>query len=250
MSVVQIRFYAELNDFLPAERRGRTLERRLTSSPSVKDLIESYGVPHTEVDLIVVNGESVGFDYRVTGGDYVSVYPVFEALDIGATTRLRSKPLRDPRFVLDVHLGTLARYLRMLGFDALYSAHADDDELARISHEQHRILLTRDRGLLMRGIVTHGHYVRNTSARRQLAEVVQHFHLVRLAKPFSRCMKCNGLLREVAKEEVVDRLPPRVRREHQQFQICGDCGQVYWKGSHHERMRRLIDAVLESVELP
>src|SRR5271157_1471134 len=160
MKQASLRFYAELNDFLPPERRATDIPCPFHVSPAVRDLIESLGVPHTEVDLILANGESVDFDYPVRDGDRISVYPVFESLDIAPLARVRPEPLRHPRFVVDVHLGRLAASLRMLGFDALYRNDASDEELARTSSEQERILLTRDRGLLKRSAVTRGYYVR------------------------------------------------------------------------------------------
>ncbi|MCL4402662.1 MAG: Mut7-C ubiquitin/RNAse domain-containing protein, partial [Acidobacteria bacterium] len=135
------RFYAELNDFLAPERRARPFDREFIDASTVKDMIESFGIPHTEVDLILANGESVDFDYIVRDGDRISVYPMFEALDISPLLRVRPRPLRDPRFVLDIHLGRLAGYLRMMGFDTLYRNDYTDAELARISRDEHRILL-------------------------------------------------------------------------------------------------------------
>jgi uncharacterized protein len=235
------RFYAELNDFLPPGRRGVTFAHAFGGSPSIKDLIEALGVPHTEVDLILVNGESVDFAYRVREGDRVSVYPVFESLDITPLLRVRPRPLREPRFVLDTHLGRLAAYLRLLGFDTLYRNDARDDELAQISSGEGRILLTRDRGLLKRSQVTHGYCVRETGPRRQLAEVVRRFDLSRSIAPFQRCMRCNGMLQPVRKEEVMDRLPPRTREYYDEFYICPACDRGYWKGSHYRQMRQLIE---------
>ena len=143
MPVAYFRFYAELNDFLPPERRFTEFAYSFLDAAPVKDRIESFGVPHVEVDLILANGQSVDFAYRVQDGDRISIYPVFEAFDIAGLTRLRPEPLRDPRFVLDVHLGRLAAYLRMLGFDTLYQNHCADERLAEISQSEHRILLTR-----------------------------------------------------------------------------------------------------------
>src|SRR5262245_38355411 len=185
------RFYAELNDFLPPERRGVSFPYDYIDQASVKDRIESFGVPHTEVDLVLANGEPVAFAYRVRDGDRISVYPVFEAFDIQGLSRLRPEPLRDPRFVLDTHLGRLAAYLRMLGFDAAWNNRMDDEELARVSRDEHRILLTRDIGLLKRSAVTHGHFVRETDPAGQLEEVVRRFDIARLAAPFTRCLRCN-----------------------------------------------------------
>jgi hypothetical protein len=176
------RFYEELNHFLPHRRRQVAFTHRFDGRQSIKDMIESLGVPHTEIDLILVNGESVDFKYLVQDGDAVSVYPVFGTLDITPVQCVRPQPLRDIRFVLDIHLGKLAAYLRMLGFDTLYPDDYEDSHLAILSRDEHRILLTRDCGLLKRSMVTHGHYVRETNPRRQLIEVVQHFDLFHLIK--------------------------------------------------------------------
>jgi hypothetical protein len=240
---VSIRFYAELNDFLPLARRMVPFPCAFHVSAPVCDLIESLGVPHTEVDLILVNGRSVDFSHRVEDGDRISVYPVFESIDITPVARLRPRPLRQTRFVLDVHLGRLAAYLRMMGFDSLYRNDFQDRELARLSGAGERILLTRDRELLKRAVVTRGYYVRATSPRQQLAEVLRRFDLLDAAAPFARCLACNGLLQPVAKEAVLELLPPRVREHHDEFLRCDACARVYWKGSHYARMQQIIEAI-------
>ena len=176
-----LRFYAELNDHLLPNQRFRTIEREFFVPASVKDLIESLGVPHTEVDLVLVNGESADFARLIRDGDRVAVYPVFESLDIRPELRLRPEPLRETKFVLDVHLGRLAAYLRMLGFDTVYGNIGSDQELARISSEQHRILLTRDRGLLKRSAVTHGYWLRETQSRLQAAGTSRFRHNSRIS---------------------------------------------------------------------
>jgi uncharacterized protein len=240
----RVRFYAELNDFLSPERRFRDSEWGFDVPGSVKDLIESLGVPHTEVDLILVNGESSDFSRIIGDGDYISVYPVFEGIDITPVLRVRPKPLREIRFVLDIHLGRLAAYLRMLGFDALYSNTAPDADLARISREERRILLTRDVGLLKRRDVTHGYYVRETPPRAQMLEVVRRFDLQRLIRPFERCLRCNALLRRAPKIEIAQLLPPRVAELHDDFRRCDTCGRVYWKGSHYQRMQEFLSRLV------
>jgi hypothetical protein len=245
MPVANFRFYAELNDFLPPERRFTEFAYGFLDVATVKDRIQSFGVPHTEVDLILVNGEPVDFAYRVQNGDRVSVYPVFEAFDISGLTRLRPAPLRDPRFVLDVHLGRLAAYLRMLGFDASYRNQCTDERLAEVSRDEHRILLTRDVGLLKRGAVTHGHYVRATKPRQQLVEVVERFDLARLTKPFSRCLRCNTPLAPAGKEQVRQQLPAQIALLHDEFLRCPDCGRAYWKGGHYRRMREWIEGSIQ-----
>lgn len=240
MAAAWFRFYAELNDFLAPENRGRSIERRFVAAGSMKDFIESFGVPHTEVELILVNGQSVDFSYRVEDGDAVSVYPVFESLDVSPIARLREAPLRDLRFVLDVHLGRLAAYLRMAGFDSQYHNAAGDPELAEVVATEKRVLLTRDRYLLMRSKVDRGYWVRSNEPKRQLTEVLKRFDLVRSLRPFTRCMRCNGELIRVSREAVWDCLPEGVR-EREEFRRCVNCGQVYWEGTHHARMRTMLE---------
>jgi uncharacterized protein len=244
-SHASLRFYAELNDHLDPAARYRSIVKEFLVPASVKDMIESCGVPHTEVDLVVVNGESSDFARLVRDGDRVAVYPVFEALDITPELRVREQALRDPCFVLDVHLGRLARYLRMLGFDALYRADAADPELVRTSVEGQRILLTRDRGLLKHRAVTRGYWLRATESRRQAEEVVARFDLARLLRPFTRCMACNALLGEATEAEVGGRVPAGVAASHHQFRECPACRRVYWQGTHYQRMRRWIDELAE-----
>lgn len=238
------RFYAELNDFLPAEKRQRAFEHTFELPGSVKDMIESLGVPHTEIDLILVNGRSVDFSYLVQNGDRVSVYPMFESIDITPVLQVRPEPLREPRFVLDVHLGQLAIYLRMLGFDTLYRNDYADDELAAISSRERRILLTRDRGLLKRSIVSHGYCLRATQPRRQLLEVLRRFDLAAAITPFRRCLHCNSLLRPVDKNAIINRLPPKTAQYYDEFRCCPACDRIYWEGSHFQRMRQFIEQVL------
>ena len=234
------RFYAELNEFLPRDRQYQTLQISFNDGQSVKHLIESNGIPHTEVDLVLVNGCSVDFSYLVQARDRVAVYPVFESMDITPLLKLRPAPLREARFVLDGHLGRLAAYLRMLGFDTLYRNDFDDPELAQISAEQKRILLTRDRGLLKRSLVTRGFCLRTREPRRQLVDVVRRFDLLGQVRPFTRCMACNGLLEAVDKAEIIEQLQPLTRKYFQEFSRCEQCGQIYWKGSHHERMQAVL----------
>lgn len=235
------RFYAELNDFLEPDRRGRDLRYAFSGKPGVKDAIEALGVPHPEVELIVVDGRSVGFDYRLDDGDRVAVYPMFEAVDVAPLVRLRERPLRRTRFVLDTHLGKLARLLRLLGFDASYRNDWDDAEIVRISVVEHRIALTRDRGLLKHRELTHGYCVRADAPQDQIREVVGRFDLRGAFAPFSRCMACNHPIRLVDKSEVAPRLLPGTRRHHDEFRHCPGCDRIYWKGSHYARLRRLVE---------
>jgi len=186
------RFYEELNDFLPSDKKKVAFQRSFEGNPSIKDVIESIGVPHVEIDLILVNGISVDFKYILHDQDIVSVYPVFETLELSNVTHLRNKPLRETKFILDVHLGKLAKYLRMLGFDTLYQNDIPDAQIIRISLAEHRIILTRDIGLLKVRTVTHAYFIRDQHPKMQLIEVLWHFDLFHSIDPFNRCIKCNG----------------------------------------------------------
>lgn len=238
MGRASLRFYAELCD-LVGELSGR-VEREFLGSPGVKDLIEACGVPHTEIDLVLVNGESVDFSHRITDGDRISVYPVFEAFDVSGVTEVRASPLRATRFVLDVHLGKLARYLRLLGFDVAYSPEADDADLVEDSLDENRILLTRDRELLKHGRLTHGSLIRATDPAEQMVEVVRRFHLEGAIAPFTRCPNCNRRLEPVDKSEIRDRIEERTRRTYDRFWRCRECGQIYWRGAHFGDLERLV----------
>ena len=238
------RFYEELNDFLPPDRRKQSFRYDFAGSPSVKDAVEAIGVPHTEVDLILVDGVSVSFDHLLRGGERIAVYPCFERLDVTDVTRLRPRPLREPRFVLDVHLGKLARYLRLAGFDARYANDYSDETIVRLSLLERRIILTRDLGILKIGAVTHGYWLRNTAPRAQLREVIEALHLAGKVRPFTRCMECNGELRAVERAMVLDRIPPRIGEMHTEFRECGTCRRVYWRGSHFARLAALLHELL------
>ena len=241
------RFYEELNDFLPAPSRYKTIERPFVLTATVKDMIESLGVPHPEVDLIVVNGDSVDFAYQVQDGDRVSVYPVFESLDISPVVRLRPEPLRDTWFSVDANLGRLARYLRLFGFDTAYDPELSDAELAESSQDDKRLLLTRDVGLLKRRTITHGYFVRADDPRVQVTEVLARFDLAASARPFIRCTMCNSVLVPVDKADVADRVPASSLARFDEYRLCPGCGAVYWEGSHMPRATRLVDDVLNAV---
>jgi uncharacterized protein len=241
---LELRLYGPLNDFLPVAQRQKLLSRPLSRPAAVKDVIEAAGVPHPEVGLLLVDGASVGFARRVSGGERVAAYPAFAAFDVMPLSRVAPPLLTVLRFVVDGHLGRLAAYLRALGFDTDYTNQRADDALARCSSEQRRVLLTRDQGLLKRSIVEYGYWVRSTDPEEQLFEVCGRFELAEHAAPFTRCVTCNGALTDVEKKDVLERIPPRTRERHEHFRQCTACGQVFWRGSHYDRMRRLVEAVL------
>ncbi len=244
MATATFRFYEELNDFLPPARRKRDFACACARDASVKHMIEALGVPHTEVELILVNGESVGFAHRLQDGDRIAVYPKFEAFDIRPLLRLRAQPLRQIRFVADAHLGGLARLLRLAGFDTLYDNHFQDDAIVRIAAAEQRIVLSRDVELLKCRDISHGCYVHALQPAQQFRELVQRLDLAAGARPFSLCLECNAPLRPIAKADVLHRLPPRVREEQQRFSTCDVCRRVFWEGSHWRRMSAVLADVL------
>lgn len=244
MSQATFHFHAELNDFLPAARRLGPFVHSFAGRVAIKDMIESLGVPHTEVAAILAGGRAVDFGYLVQDGDQIAVYPVSTPPTGVVAVALRPPLPPEPCFVLDAHLGQLAAYLRMLGFDTLYRNDYADDQLAQVSSAEGRILLTRDLGLLKRGIVTHGYFVRETNPRRQVAEVLRRYQLAGVIMPLRRCIRCNGVLQPVSKEEIGARLEPKTRAYYDEFSICASCDQIYWKGSHYEQIRQFIDNVI------
>ncbi|MCU0536878.1 MAG: Mut7-C ubiquitin/RNAse domain-containing protein [Hydrococcus sp. Prado102] len=236
-------FQSELNYFLPPNKKGVSFTHEFKERPSIKDTIEALGVPHPEVYAIIVNGNAVDFSYILQDGDRVTVYP--SSSDIASDIQLQP-PLPEVRFVLDVHLGKLASHLRMLGFDTLYRNDYEDAELAEISATDNRIVLTRDKGVLMRGLVIYGYYVRKTNPEQQVIEVLQYFNLLNSVKPFARCMRCNGNIQSIDKAAIADRIPARIRQEIDEFHCCTNCQQIYWRGSHLQRMEQAIAKLLSA----
>jgi uncharacterized protein with PIN domain len=229
-------FHGALKDFRPSQERELPAVLSFQPGQTCKHLIESLGAPHTEVQQVLVNGVEVDLSYQVGDGDRVEVHPA-------AKGQLWEKDASRLRFVLDNHLGKLAVYLRMLGFDALYRNNYDDEALAEICEQQERILLTRDRRLLMRSQVQRGYWLHSKTPRLQVLEVAQRYGLLPHIRPFYRCMGCNTPLQPVEKEAVLHRLEPLTRRYFDEFRICPGCDRVYWKGSHYQRMSRFLEEI-------
>ena len=243
--LANFRFYEELNDFIASDHYKQAIAYRFRGQPAIKDPIEVLGVPHSEVDLILVNNESVGFGYKLQDGDRVAVYPVFESLDISPLQRLRPKPLRKTAFIVDVNLGKLARGLRMLGFDTAYDNRLRDREIVDLATREKRIVLTRDRRLLFRKAITHGFWVRAVDADAQVKEVLTRLDLYDQVKPLQRCMECNGEIESVDRDQVWSRLEPLTRRYYNEFFRCSSCQKIYWSGSHVAHMTGVIRQLLE-----
>jgi uncharacterized protein with PIN domain len=231
MSTADFQFSGRLQDFLPRGQRDQIIHVDFRERQSIKHLAESLGVPHPEIGPVLVNGQEETLSTITQDGDQVEIRPIPNGCPI------------EPRFVLDNHLGRLAAYLRMLGFDCLYRNDYDDEELAETAQWEKRILLSRDRRLLMRKSVTYGYCLRSLDSLEQLTEIIQRFGLISRIAPFHRCLRCNHLLEPVAKEAILDRLEPLTKLYFDEFQICPACQQIYWKGSHYEKMQKLVQAL-------
>lgn len=237
------RFYEELNDFLPAKVRKKEQVYYFRGSPSIKDAIEAQGIPHTEVEIIVISDKSVGFDYRLRNGDRIAVYPVFESLDISPLLRLRPSPLRNVRFIVDRNLLKLARWLRLLGFDTRDETDLSGMQIVKISQLENRVILTTDKNILKIKNVTHGYFVRDRRVEGQIQEIVKRFDLRNQIKPFTRCTVCNGILHPVGKASITGNIPKRVRDNFEYYMRCSQCRKIYWEGSHYKKIRQKIEQI-------
>jgi len=231
MFSVKFRFYEELNDFLPQARRKTDFDVSFKGKRSVKAMIESLNVPGSEVDLILVNGQSVDFDYILKDGDRVSVYPVFESFDIKEVTRLRKSPLRKLRFIADVPLEDIARHMRALGFDVYYDSRLSSEEILEISKKENRIILTKSRSLLKHRDVTHGMYIRSGTMEEQIRKILDDLDIRDSVRTFSRCLQCNTALKSISKEKIMERVTPRSSALHNEYAYCPVCDKIYLKGT-------------------
>ncbi len=247
---IEVRFYAELNEYLPPHLQFKSLSLQPAKASSVREIIREMRVPLSLVDLVLVNGNSVELAHVPSAGDRISIYPVFETFDISGLTNVNPRPLRVIRFVLDVHLGKLAQYLRMLGFDSFYRTDYRSADLVLLSTNDSRILLSRNKMLVSLPQLMRAHLIRSQHPLGQLRDVFEHFDLYRSCVPLSRCLRCNLLLQPVGKSEVLATLPEKVAQSETEFRRCTQCGRVYWKGSHYVRMRKFVAEFLDSLPGP
>jgi uncharacterized protein with PIN domain len=238
---VRLNLHGDLDFFLRSRACGRSIERSLGEKTSVKDVIESCGVPHPEVDLILVNGQPVEFDYVLASDASIELYPPATAYSHFKEKRLQVA--RKDRFVADAHLGKLARDLRLLGFDVAYDPYAEDRELLGTMERENRALLTRDRRLLMHAVVKTGYCPRSQNAHEQTVEVIRRFDLLGSIAPFTRCLRCNAPLQKVSKAEIIERLEPLTKIYYEEFRRCTDCGQIYWAGSHFSKLQKRLERI-------
>jgi len=235
---VQLTFHGSL-DFFLQNGAGPVIGRCLKEKTSIKDLIESCGIPHPEVDLILLDERPVDFHYVVEKDAQADVYPVSWKRDtFFAEERLQVKKVE--KLVADVHLGKLVRNLRLLGLDTIHNQTLSDQQLIELAQRDERALLTRDRRLLMHRVVRHGYYLQSQDPFKQTIEVLQRFELSSGLAPFTRCIRCNDLLEPVAKAEIIDRLEPLTKIYYNHFRRCISCRQIYWPGSHFKKLQARI----------
>jgi hypothetical protein len=239
--MVRLHVYGDLDFFCGSRTRGGKVERDLSEKTSVKDVIESCGIPHTEVDLILVNGKAVDFAYAVTGDAEIELFPPGIQSSNFREKRLQAHTIIE--FVADGHLGKLVRDLRLLGIDVAYDPVAEDRQLVEIASRNHRALLTRDRRLLMHAAVQHGYYLRSQNPLEQTVEVLRRFDLGSILSPFSRCLRCNALLEPAEKEKVIGQLEPLTKIYYNEFRRCSGCAQVYWSGSHFTKLQKRLEQI-------
>jgi uncharacterized protein with PIN domain len=233
MKVAHFSIEEKLHWLLPQDKRRDDFDYPFNGPQTIKHLVESVGIPHTEIGEIKADGERVGSSHLVRDGERIEIRAVEPAGESSV----------EPRFVIDGHLGRLAAYLRMLGLDSLYRNDYEDKELARIGVDEERILLTRDRRLLMHKNITRGQLLKSLEPEEQFREVIQRQRLKKWIRPFQRCIRCNHLLEAVRKEEVVELLQPLTKLYFEEFHICPACRQIYWKGSHYDRMQKIIEGI-------
>jgi len=240
LTTVHVRFYGDLNIFLKPRQRHKGFAHTVKGRPSIKDTVEALGVPHTQIDALLVNGRPVNFDYQLKGKERIRVYPDSTRPSLNGVKPLKSRVATQPKFICDVHLGTLARYLRLLGFDCVYEKDLEDQEIIEIATRDRRVILTRDIGMLKNKTIRWGYFVRHTGGKLQIKETVRHFRLKTKVRAFSRCLDCNGRIRRVAKHTILHRLEPLTQKYYHCFYLCRACGKVYWQGSHYEKLDQFI----------
>ncbi len=257
---IEFRFYAELNNFIDIENTNNLELAGKTDSPivnnkyyihyyrghpSIKDRIESLGIPHTEIALILKNGNPVEFSYLVQKNDQFSIYPYFYNIKLPEDYKLQEEYPLKPKFILDVHLGKLARFLRRFNFDTLYSNIYSDSEIVEIAEKENRIILTRDLGLLMRKKVKWGCFIKYDDPQKQLKQVFKRYDLAQYYKrKESRCVNCNSVLVDIDKEKIIDKLKEKTKKYYDEFKICPDCSKIYWRGSHYYQTENILEDII------
>lgn len=239
---IRIKFYNRLSKFL-LDKSQKYITHKFIDRTNVKDLIEAFGIPHTEVDVILVNKKSVTFNYLIKDGDKIEVFPNREKVFVKKLIPLKPKIIGKPKFIADVHLGGLVKLMRMFGLDVLYNNNYTDDEIVEISKTQKRIILTRDIGLLKRKNVKYGHFIFGTTKEEQFKETCQSFDLIKYSQPLSLCLECGTKLKRISHKKALERLKDFKFDKNLSFHTCEKCNKIYWEGSHYDKMKKKIQTL-------
>lgn len=245
MNRIHLHFSPPLLLFLKRKDKKPILSYDLNRTSTIKDIIESFGVPHTEIGHILSDDREIDFSHRPNGSKLIQIRHVDAPFNVLKPTLLRKQPLKKIRFIVDVNVGRLSQLLRLIGLDTEYIPEASDETIAEISHQENRIVLTKDRGLLKRKKITYGRFVRAIHPEQQLKEIVCFFGLKGPFNTFSRCLRCNSDILNVEKEAILDRLEPKTKRYYSDFRICRSCNQIYWQGSHYEKLIAMLKNISE-----
>lgn len=238
MEAIFLHFDRGFDFFIPSVHSGKTIRLTQSRQASIKDIIESLGVPHTEVGKILVNGVEVGFSHIPRSSETLTICSISPPFDITRKTRLRPHSFDMIRFVADVNVGKLAKLLLRLGFDTEYSNAFSDEAVAEIASRNKRVVLTRDTSLLKRKKVIFAKRIRQERPESQLKEVLEYFGLDKGPFEFlSRCTTCNRKLQPIQKQTVIHRLKPKTRKYYDTFKICPGCSRIFWQGSHYDDMK-------------
>lgn len=238
-------FHGNLNDFLRPRERNKPVCYSYNWTPSVKDAIESIGIPHVEVGLIRIDQQQSNFSYLLKGNEHIDVFP------FNLNGLLSDTPVVychfPSAFILDVHLGKLARILRLLGIDVMYDQHYIDPEIIQLALKENRTVLTRDIGLLKYKVLKHGYWLRSQDPEQQAVEVIRYFDLGKQLHPFTKCISCNGSIVSIPKEHIITQIPEDTALYYNSFFQCNCCHKIYWEGSHFHQMRHTISRIIKAV---
>jgi len=243
MGIAIVRFYEELNDYLPKIYHKKEINYTFNSGSDIKEMINFFNIPPEKIDFIIVNGNSQGYDYVLKDLDFVSIYPAFESFDISEVQPLHKKPLRNLIFICDSHLGKLCKYMRMLGFDTLYFNNISKSKIIDISIKEKRIIVTRNYKLIKDCNVSHIVLIKSDNAKEQILEIISKLDLSESIEPFTRCLKCNEIIESIEKQDIYNLLPEKTKKYFDHFYICKNCNKIYWEGSHYENMLKFINSI-------
>jgi len=236
-------FFGSLNDFLPEEKKGQKFVYHFKGIASVKNLIEAIGVPHSEIRKITNNNRKKFFNYTVKDNDLIRIYPYNYGINKFILSLSSVFINCKIKFIIDVHLGKLGKYLKICGFDVLYNWKWDDNDIIKYANRDNRIILTHDAGLLKNKKVNKGYWTRSQNPDEQIVEVIDRYHLSGKIKPLKRCLHCNNLLVKTSKTEIKNKVPFMIFNKYRQFLCCHKCDNIYWKGPHYDSMKAFIKKI-------